>query len=124
MNNVLVIDDDDSIRRILRVFLVSSGYAVAVANNGENGIVLFDKHEFDIVITDIRMPLMDGNQVAEHIRKSDKSDTPIVAITGYPDEVRREMFDFMIVKPFILKDLPRIIESVVGRRTDDSDPLQ
>lgn len=112
MHRILVIDDEPDIRRILSMLLKDLGYDVEVAEDGKKGIQLFrELGDFDLVITDIRMPNMDGNEVGEYIRNSDKSDTPLVAMTGFPEEVQRNVFDFSLTKPFKLKDLNRIVRS-------------
>jgi CheY-like chemotaxis protein len=58
------------------------------------------------------MPGMSGNEVAEYIRRSDKSDTPIVAITGYSDEANGALFNSMLIKPFDLELLVEVVESL------------
>jgi CheY-like chemotaxis protein len=68
--------------------------------------------DVDLVISDIRMPNMDGNEVARYIRNSDKSATPLIAITGFPEEVQPEMFDYSLIKPFSIKDFGFMIRSL------------
>jgi len=112
MNHILVIDDDEHISKILSLLLSELDYQVEAAHNGKAGINLFNTTpKFDLVITDIRMPDMDGYAVAKHIRGSAKSDTPIVGITGYADEVDRQWFDVMLIKPISLEAVMRVVES-------------
>jgi two-component system cell cycle sensor histidine kinase/response regulator CckA len=86
---------------------------VKVARDGREGLELFeDGRDFDLVITDIRMPRVDGNQVAKHIRGSDKPDTPIVAISGYGKEIVKSLFDFSITKPFSLEIIIGVIKKI------------
>ncbi|UCH45197.1 MAG: response regulator [Nitrospiraceae bacterium] len=100
MQRILLIDDDEKVSSILSKLLKKIGYDVEVAEDGEKGIKLFDEvSDFDLVISDIRMPNMDGNEVARYIRNSDKSATPLIAITGFPEEVQPEMFDYSLIKP-------------------------
>jgi CheY-like chemotaxis protein len=114
MYRILVIDDEPNIRSILSELLDDLGYDVEVADDGEKGIKLFDEMgDFDLVISDIRMPNMDGNEVARYIRNSDKSGTPLIAITGFPEELQMEMFDAFLSKPFNLRDLSHMIRSFV-----------
>jgi CheY-like chemotaxis protein len=113
MPRVLVIDDEQNIRSVLSRLLKELGYHVEVAEDGEKGIELFDKAgDFDLVITDICMPNVDGNQVARYIRISNKPDTPLVAITGFPEEIQDGLFDSSLTKPFKLEDLSRMVRSV------------
>jgi two-component system, NtrC family, response regulator AtoC len=110
---ILLIEDDRSIRNILALLLKSLGHRVEMAEDGEKGIEIFrEKGRFDLVITDIRMPRIDGNEVARYIRSSDTAETPIAAITAHEDEVQKEMFDFSLLKPFSNKELIRILSSI------------
>jgi len=112
MRRVLIIDDEEGLRTILSLFLTRQGYDVVVAENGEKGLKLFNKvPRFDLVITDIRMRGMDGNDVARFIRNSNKSDTPLVAITAYPDEIENNVFGCSLTKPFKLEDFKDIVRS-------------
>ena len=111
MAKALVIDDEKNILNILQTLLVKLNFKVKLAHDGGKGIELFeDGHDFDLVITDIRMPRVDGNQVAKHIRCSGKPDTPIVAISGYGKEIVKGIFDFSITKPFRLQTIIDVIK--------------
>jgi len=111
MAHILVIDDDHAICSFISKILCHLGYEVKVAHNGEEGIELFKKYDyFQMVITDIRMPRKDGNSVAKYIRSSAKSyDTPVLAITGFLNDVQRDLFDIVLEKPFKTKDLINVI---------------
>ena len=107
----LVIDDEKGILNILCTLLVKQRFKVKVAHDGKEGIELFDNgHDFDLVITDIRMPRVNGNQVAKHIRDSGKSDIPIVAMSGYTKEIDKSLFNFSVTKPFRLETLINVIK--------------
>ena len=111
MAQALIIDDEKNILNILRTLLVKLDFEVKMTHDGREGIELFeDGNYFDLVITDIRMPRADGNQVAKHIRGSDKPDTPIVAISGYGKEIVKGIFDFSITKPFRLETIINVIK--------------
>jgi len=114
MGYILVIDDDENICYLLQSFLTEMGYDVKIAHDGEEGIKHFDKNcDFDLVITDIRMPRMDGCDVARHIRSSDRSYTPIVGITGFSENrIREEFFNSLLVKPFNLEALRDVVTSL------------
>ena len=113
MARALIIDDEKNILNILRTLLVKLDFEVKMAHDGREGIELFeDGHDFDLVITDIRMPRVDGNQVAKHIRGSDRPDTPIVAISGYDKEIDKGLFDFSITKPFRLETIIDVIKKI------------
>ena len=87
---VLVIDDDSSIREVVRSLLASFGYDCQTAADGAQGLARFDEGGWDLVLTDLAMPEMNGWEVAEAIRQR-SSTIPIVLITGLadPEVVRR-----------------------------------
>ena len=113
MDRILVIDDEEGIVNLLSKVLTYLGYEVRVAHDGREGIDLFNRDcNFDLVITGICMPRMDGNEVAEYIRESDRAETPVVAMTGSGEEaINRGLFDLSLIKPFRLKSLIEGIKS-------------
>ena len=81
MATILIIEDDDSVRALLRTTLTNAGYTVLEADNGRQGIRVFRKAPTDLVITDLYMPDRDGLDVIEALRRSHRR-VPIVAISG------------------------------------------
>jgi len=81
---ILVVDDDDIVRTTLEQALLSLGYAVITAIDGKHGVKVFREHrnEIILVITDIVMPIMDGHQAVDEMRKI-KPEIPVMFITGY-----------------------------------------
>jgi CheY-like chemotaxis protein len=114
MSTILVIDDETGIVQLIRQALTRFGYHVETAADGMEGIQKFDDGNFDIVITDIRMPGIDGNGVAAHIRKSNKQSIPVIAISGTPWELEANNFDMVLPKPFPLKNLVESIRAFVA----------
>ena len=114
MKQILFIEDDHEIRGLLLHFLNSLGYEVITAQNGIEGIkCLNEENGFCLVITDIRMPGATGNQVAKYIKdKKETSKLPIIAITAYPYDAEKGLFNSVLTKPFSLKDLIHLIESL------------
>ena len=111
MHRVLIIDDDDAIVALLEAIFTRLGYEVSTAYDGKEGIELFNgTHNFDMIVTDITMPRMDGNEVARRIRSSDKADVPIIAMSGYDNKADKELFTLSIEKPFHLQALKDVIE--------------
>jgi len=113
MSTVLVIDDEKGILQIIYQALTKFGHQVETAADGQEGIRKFDHGSFDIVITDIRMPGLDGNGVVNHIRKSEKQSVPVIAISGTPWQMENNAFDMVLVKPFPLNKLLESIGSLV-----------
>ncbi len=109
MLNILIIDDDKDILKVLKMVLKASNYNVTIVSTGKEGIKQFDKANFDIVITDLCMPEIGGADVAKYIKNSDKSDTPIMGITGTLWKIEDKNFDIVIPKPFTIKQLNEAI---------------
>lgn len=102
MSRILIIDDQDPIRRVLREILENEKYQVDDANNGTKALQMIKEQEYDAVLCDIKMPEMDGLEVLEHIKEM--SEVPVIMVSGNssPDEAARSIkkgaFDF-IEKP-------------------------
>lgn len=79
--SILVIDDDLSVRQSLAFFFEDRGFNVLSAEDGSQGIEMFSRHKVDIVLTDLRMPKMDGIEVMKTIRTKNP-DTPMIVISG------------------------------------------
>lgn len=109
MCTILVIDDEKAILRVIQEALTKFGHDVEIALDGFEGIQKFDDGSYDMVITDLRMPGLDGKGVVEHIRNSRKNSTPIIGISGTPWQIQDSDFDAVLSKPFPLQDL---LESV------------
>ncbi|MDY6950611.1 MAG: response regulator [Thermodesulfobacteriota bacterium] len=84
MSKVLIIDDEESIRKVLGVYLRSKDYEVLTAPDGQEGIEVFQKERPPIVLTDIRMPGMDGIEVLERIKQF-APETEVIVVTGHGD---------------------------------------
>ena len=105
MRTILVIDDETGITQVIQEALQMVGYEVEVACNGREGIRKFDDQPYDLVITDICMPGVNGNSVARHIRNVSNGSTPIIGISGTPWWLENDDFDMVLAKPFPLEDL-------------------
>ncbi len=81
MARVLVIDDDEGLRTLMKAMLEGTGHQVVEATDGAEGLRMFEKQRADVVITDINMPGMDGHEVITTFRKRHPG-VPIVAISG------------------------------------------
>ena len=109
---VLVIDDDAVVGRSFDRVLSRKGYEVSTALTGEEGLKDIESTEYDVVFTDIKMPGMDGLEVAERI-KAKCPWTPVVVITGYGTIENEAKASILGVSGFVDKPLtPEIIESI------------
>ena len=109
---VLVIDDDAVVGRSFDRVLSNKGYAVDTALSGEEGLKDIDATDYDVIFTDIKMPGMDGLEVAERI-KAKCPWTPVVVITGYGTEENEAKASVLGVNGFVRKPLtPEMIENI------------
>jgi len=115
MHQILVIDDERPILDIVRQALTVYGYEVEIAADGQEGIQKFDGGSFDLVITDIQMPKIDGNKIVKHIRNSDRHFTPIIGFSGTPWLLKESDFDIVFAKPFPLKDLVNAVQDLSAK---------
>jgi CheY-like chemotaxis protein len=118
MQRVLVIDDDALIAKLLDEALTTMGYQVRTASGGSEGLQIFQQEAFDLVITDVIMPGMDGHTVAKKIRSSDRPWTPIIGISGTPWLLDGE-FDSVLAKPFGFKALGVAVASLLSATQTD-----
>ena len=76
---------------------------------------MFDSQVYDLVITDVLMPGIDGRRVARHIRRSNRPNTPVIGISGTPWLLQGGIFDSVIDKPFNIQALTKSIGYAVGK---------
>ncbi len=111
LRKVLVVDDDPVVTRSFDRVLSSKGYAVVTARNGEEALNKIATEDYDVVYTDIRMPGMDGIEVAEHI-KGRRPWLPVVIVTGYGTADNEARAKAVGVRALLHKPLsPAMIES-------------
>jgi CheY-like chemotaxis protein len=114
--NILVVDDEENIREIISEFLQTLGYNVVEAANGEEAIIACSKTKFDLIISDIRMPKMNGLKLLKAI-KTYMPQMPVILMTGYqPTKTQEESLttkaDGYLLKPFSLNSLRQSILKV------------
>jgi CheY-like chemotaxis protein len=115
MLRILLVDDESFVSEVLQEILNRLGHHVETASGGEEGLVMFDSHAYDLVITDIRMPDIDGHGVAKHVRSSERPCTPVIGISGTPWFLEGDTFDSVISKPFTVHALATAIDDAVGQ---------
>jgi len=110
MGSILVIDDERNITNLIREALEMFGHNVEVAFDGREGIDKFGRDRFDMVITDIRMPDVDGHQVLDHVRSAAAARIPVIGMSGTPWLLEQRDFDHVISKPFPLQRLVQTVD--------------
>ena len=102
---VLLVDDEVSLLRMLERVLRRAGYGVQCAENGREGLQYFQQAFWDVVIIDRSMPEMNGEELARVIKTSSPN-VPLIMITGFRDAITHPLlFDFILAKPFHPADL-------------------
>ena len=112
MCTILVIDDEKGILHVIQEALTRFGHDVETALDGAEGIQKFDDGSYDMVITDLRMPGIDGKGVVAHIRASCNSTIPVIGISGTPWQIQDSGFDAVLAKPFPLLDLVKSVKKL------------
>jgi two-component system response regulator (stage 0 sporulation protein F) len=121
---ILVVDDEEDARDLFNTILTDEGYAVSLANGGEQALSLFNNNPYNLVITDIKMPGMDGLQLLQEIRKTG-SKTDVIMVTAY-GEVESYLKAMSlgaaeyINKPVRIKELKRIVHKVLTEQRSRS----
>ena len=118
MKHILIVDDEEKIRSLIRKYAEFEGYEVDEASNGLDALELFGKSSYDLVVMDIMMPGLDGLSASKEIRK--KSDVPIIMLSARGEEYDRIGgfqlgVDDYVVKPFSPKELMLRIEAILKR---------
>ena len=121
---VLVVDDDSSLREFLEIFLAKEGYKVASAASGEEAVKKVKRGGFSLVITDVRMPGMDGVELLKGIKAIDPC-LPVVLITAFASldaavvAMKEGAWDYL-TKPFRIEELREVIENAISSRQDQN----
>ncbi|WP_410618542.1 response regulator transcription factor [Amycolatopsis sp. cmx-8-4] len=115
---VLVVDDDETVRDVVRRYLEVAGFTVDMAGDGAEGLAKFAAHEPDLVVLDVMMPGINGLEVCKRLRQV--SQVPIVMLTALGEEENRIAglqlgADDYVTKPFSPKELALRVASVLRR---------
>lgn len=117
MDRILIVDDEKAIRDILSEILSVMGFEVVVASSGNEGLHLFLKDSFDLVLTDLEMPGIDGWTLALYIKEKSPK-TPIVLVTGEDkggimEKLEGSCVDSVMFKPFRLEDIQETVQNML-----------
>ena len=114
---ILVVDDQESMRVLLQDMLEEIGYEVSLAEGGMQALKMLEESQFDLVLSDLNMPEMDGSVLLKEI-KARYPGLPVVIITGYgtfhtEKRLMREGADGYISKPCTLAKIDRVLSSIL-----------
>ncbi|MCX6382925.1 MAG: response regulator [Actinobacteria bacterium] len=116
---ILIVDDEKNIRTTLSAYLISLGYEQEIAVNGQEALDKLKDSKYDLVLLDIKMPVMDGIQVLKEVRRLEDK-TNVIMMTAYGtienavESMKLGAVDF-ISKPFTLENLKTMIDAVFSR---------
>lgn len=120
MEKILVVDDEPSLREVLSIMLKRAGYSVTSVTDGEEAVELVQKEIFDLVITDLRMPKIDGMEVLKAV-KSASPETVVLIITAFAtadsavEAMKHGAYDYL-TKPFQVDEVQLIIRNALEKR--------
>jgi two-component system chemotaxis sensor kinase CheA len=117
MKSILVIDDEFSIVESLAEILSWEGYSVTTARNGKEGLQVLERGNFDLVLLDFMMPVMDGLQVLEKLRAMPAhAQLPVVLMTAAPmSTLSNPLWSALLRKPFSLDQLQQVLSRFCGK---------
>ncbi|HER62933.1 MAG TPA: sigma-54-dependent Fis family transcriptional regulator [Desulfobacteraceae bacterium] len=125
MSFILIVDDELSMREFLKILLEKDGHTVEMASDASSGLKLAADNEFDLVISDIRMPGLSGLEMLAELKKN-QPDLPVIMITAFasPEDAVNAMkngaFDY-ITKPFKVDEIKQVIKSATTRKATEQD---
>lgn len=125
---ILIVDDDEHTRRIYSDALENHGYTVITAAHGAEGVAMARRRKPDLILLDIRMPVMDGMRAMQYLKfDPETARIPIFAISGFanpsqPQPGSSKMdFDLFLIKPLELNSMIAAIEQRIGSPTPRAD---
>lgn len=123
MSRILVIEDEDLIRRVLVTALTRAGHEVVEAPDGRAGLKIVRSQRLDLVITDVVMPEQDGLEVMMAMRREFPT-TPLIAMSGAPQNMPLYLgfaaklgATSTLAKPFTIPELFAVVDTALGRKT-------
>jgi DNA-binding response OmpR family regulator len=126
-NNILVVDDQSSVRQLLQEYLTEQGYQVSTAIDGQSAIYEARRNPPDLILLDIMMPKMDGYQFLRLYRQ--ERQTPVIIITAREEETDAVLglelgADDYVVKPFRMRELLARIRAVLRRNEESPEKFE
>lgn len=121
MARLLIVDDEEKIREMIRKYAVFEGYEVDEASDGFSAVQKAEKEDYDLIVMDVMMPDLDGFSAVKAIRKM--KNTPVIMLSARGEEYDRihgfEVgVDDYVVKPFSVKELMMRIQAILSRRRE------
>lgn len=104
MGKILIVDDSNLIRSVASGAVIEAGHEVVVAENGQDGLDMLARHKFDLIFSDVNMPIMGGLEMIENIKKHDEYKyIPIIMLTTESNPALKAKGKELGVKAWMLK---------------------
>jgi PAS domain S-box-containing protein len=121
---ILLVDDEEMLRKPASAFFQNAGFHVVEASSGQEALLMFDSEEFDLVITDMVMPGMNGKQLGAELKQRSPG-LPIIYISGYAQDILESQGqlapgDILLQKPYSLKKLVNVVEDEIEKLGEKS----
>lgn len=119
MKKILIVEDNEKNLKLFRLILDSNGYITLLARDGEEGVRIAEEQSPDLILMDIRMPVLGGVDAMRQLKANEKTkNIPVIATTAYAMKGDKELFlefgfEAYISKPIRIKDFLDTIESVL-----------
>ncbi|WP_020616719.1 response regulator transcription factor [Paenibacillus daejeonensis] len=118
LQRILVVDDEERIRRLLKMYLEKEGYVIEEAEDGENALRMATSSDFDLVLLDVMLPGIDGIEVCTRLRQV--KSTPVIMLTAKGEEMNRVQgfevgADDYVVKPFSPREVIYRVKAILRR---------
>ena len=116
---VLIVDDEPDILLMMRLHLEAEGFETALAADGERAVERLMEEDFDVVLLDVMMPVLDGWGVLEHVERSPRKAPPIIVVSAKTSEndvaraIRLGAAEY-VTKPFEMSVLPALIKRIAA----------
>jgi len=112
-HNILIIDDEYGILKVLKLILTRKGKNVDTAVNGEEGLKKIQKNSYDLILTDIKMPKISGKEVLAEVKRIKGNTVPVIGMSGTPWLLDQDLFDAVLDKPSTKQKLFATIRKVI-----------
>ncbi len=119
----LIVDDEIHIIQVVAIKLKNNGFEVVTANNGQKALEAALEHKPDVIVTDYQMPVMDGLELIENLRKQEQTaQIPVIMLTARdfaiePETIEQLKISACLSKPFSPRELLGKVEEVIGQTT-------
>ncbi len=128
-HKIMIVDDEEQVRRTIRLQLKDTGFEIIEAEDGEQGIAMLDNENaliVDAIICDVRMPKINGVEAVHYFRQEYPA-IPVIVLTGFPDvklatEFLKDGVDEYLVKPVEKEKLIAVVTKAVSHRNTASGP--